>query len=128
MCLYLPSILSLPPLQVITLPVLCSNFPLASSLTHNSIYMSMLLSQFIPPSPCLTVSMSLFSISASPSFPCKLVHQYHFSRFHIYALICDICFSYSDSKSLSLIHSIVVTFFSYLFLHLNPKASAYFRL
>ena len=127
MCLYLPSILSLPPLQVITehqaqLPVLCSNFPLASSLTHNSIYMSTLLSQFIPPSPCLTVSMSLFSISASPSFPCKQVHQYHFSRFHIYALICDIFFSYSDSKSLSLIHSIVVTFF-FLFVSSSQSQS-----
>ena len=33
--------------------------------------------------------------------PCKLVHLYNFSRFHIYALIFDICFSLSD-----LLHSV----------------------
>ena len=33
--------------------------------------------------------------------PWKQVHQYHFSRFHIYALIYDICFSFSD-----LLHSV----------------------
>ena len=32
---------------------------------------------------------------------CKPVHLYHFSRFHIYALIYDICFSLSD-----LLHSV----------------------
>ena len=28
--------------------------------------------------------------------PCKQVHQYCFSRFHIYVLIYNICFSFSD--------------------------------
>ena len=28
--------------------------------------------------------------------PYKLVQQYHFPRFHIYALLCNICFSLSD--------------------------------
>jgi len=56
---YIPSLLSLPSkhptrsLQVIRehqaeLLVLCNNFPLAVCFTHRSIYMAMLLSQFIP--------------------------------------------------------------------------------
>ena len=46
--------------------------------------------------PFLTVSTSLFSVSASLLLPCKQVHQYHLSRFHIYALIYHICFSLSN--------------------------------
>ena len=42
------------------------------------------------------VSIRLFSTSVSLILPCKLVHLYHFSRFHIYALIYDTCFSLSD--------------------------------
>ena len=38
--------------------------------------------------PSLTsISVSPFSMSASPLLPCKWEHQYHLSRFHIYALI-----------------------------------------
>ena len=44
-----------------------SNFPLAISFTHGNIYVSILLSQFVPPSPSHTVSTSLFSMSASLS-------------------------------------------------------------
>ena len=40
--------------------------------------------------------MSLFSMSASPLLPCIQIYQYHLSRFHIYVLIYDICFSLSD--------------------------------
>ena len=47
------------------------------------------------------VSISLFSTSMSQLLPCKPVHLYHFSRFHIYALIYDICFFLSD-----LLHSV----------------------
>ena len=47
------------------------------------------------------VSICLFSTSVSLFLPCKLVILYHFSRFHIYALIYDICFSLSD-----LLHSV----------------------
>ena len=47
------------------------------------------------------VSIRLFSTSVSQFLFCKPVHQYHFSRFHIYALIYDICFSLSD-----LLHSV----------------------
>ena len=66
---------------------------------HISVYMS--ISQFItPPPPPLPlpplVSIRLFLTSVSLFLPCKPVHLYHFSRFHIYALIYDICFSLSD--------------------------------
>ena len=51
---------------------------------HGSVYMSMVLSPFLSVSPSPNVSTSPFSTSESPLFPCKKVHQYHFSRFHIY--------------------------------------------
>ena len=54
-----------------------------------------------PPLTSRLVSIGLFSASVSPPLPCKLVHLYHFSRFHIYVLIYDICFSLSDLQSLS---------------------------
>ena len=38
------------------------------------------------------VSISFFSTSMSLFLPCKPVYLYHLSRFHIYALIYDICF------------------------------------
>ena len=70
-----------------------------------SVYMSIPISQFIPPPPppplSALVSISLFSTSVSLFIPCKPVHLYHFSRFHIHALIYDICFSISD-----LLHSV----------------------
>ena len=47
------------------------------------------------------VSIRLFSTSVSLFLPCKPLHLYHFSRFHIYALIYGICFSLSD-----LLHSV----------------------
>ena len=77
------------------------------SFIHITVYMSILTSQFItPPAPphCHfphLVSICLFSTSVSLFLPCKLVHLYHFSRFHIYELIYDICFSLSD-----LLHSV----------------------
>ena len=61
--------------------------------------MSVTISLFIPP-PNL-VSIRLFSTSVSLFLPCKPVHLYHFSRFHIYMLIYDTCFSLSD-----LLHSV----------------------
>ena len=61
--------------------------------THGSVYMSMLFSQCVLPSPSSTVSTSSFS---APSFlPCKWVHQCYFSRFHKYPWIY-ICSSLSD--------------------------------
>ena len=56
-----------------------------------------------PPRPRVPplVSIHLFSTFVCLFLPCKPVHLYHFSRFHIYALIYDICFSLSD-----LLHSV----------------------
>ena len=44
--------------------------------------------------PCVPpfVSIRLFSTPVSLFLPCKTVHLYHFPRFHIYALIYNICF------------------------------------
>ena len=55
----------------------------------------MLLSPFIN-SPSPTASTSPFSTSAAPFLPWKYVHQYNFSRFHIYALINYIWVSSSE--------------------------------
>ena len=64
------------PLQVITehhaeVPVLCSSLLLAR--LHDCVYTSVLLSQFVPPSPSLLTPMSTspFSTSASLYVPCK---------------------------------------------------------
>ena len=84
---------------------LYSRFLLVIYFIHISVYMSIPISQFIPlpPPPRFPplVSICLFSTSVSLFLPCKLVHLYHFPRFHIYALIYDICFSLPD-----LLHSV----------------------
>ena len=86
---------------------LYNRFSLVIYFIHISVYMSIPISQFIPPPPHPSrripplVSIHLFSTSVSLFLPCKLVHLYQFSRFHIYALIYDICFSLSD-----LLHSV----------------------
>ena len=84
---------------------LYSRFLLVIYFIHISVYMSIPISQFIPPPPAPhfppLVSIHLCSTSVSLFLPCKPVHLYHFSRFHIYALIYNICFSLSD-----LLHSI----------------------
>ena len=86
---------------------LYSRFLLVISFIHISVYMSIPITQFsTPPSPPRRgfphlVSIHLFSTSVSQLLPCKPVHLYHFSRFHIHALIYDICFSLSD-----LLHSV----------------------
>ena len=45
------------------------------------------------PSPFAPLLPPLFLRPVSPFLPFKQVHQYHLSRFHVYALIYDICFS-----------------------------------
>ena len=60
--LHLPSILPMPPLQVVTkhqadLPVLCGCFPLAIYFTFGSVYMSMPLSHFVTAYPSLIYSL-----------------------------------------------------------------------
>ena len=74
---------------------------------HITVYLSIPIAQFITPPPHThrrfppLVSICLFSTSVSQFLPCKPVHLYHFSRFHIYALISNTCFSLSD-----LLHSV----------------------
>ena len=98
---YVTSLMNLPPTshpippsklsQSTRLRFLCyRKFPFAIYFTYGNVYTSILLSQFIPPSPCPAVSISLFSMSESLFRPCKQVHQYRFPRFHIYALIHDL--------------------------------------
>ena len=60
----------------------------------NSGYMSIksLISSHHPLSPL--VSKRLFSMSVSLLLFCKYDHQYHFSRFHMYAIIQNLCFSF----------------------------------
>ena len=73
----------------VELPVLESKSPLAICFTYSSMCVSMLLS-ICPilffPHPV----QSLFSMSVSLLLLCKWVHQYHFSRVHMYTLIHDI--------------------------------------
>ena len=101
---YVPFLLSLSPnfhpiplLQVVAehwveLPVLYSKFPLANHFTRGNACFSPTLS--ICPTVCFPCCVrSLFSMSVSLLLPCKQIHQYHFSRLHIYALLHEICFS-----------------------------------
>ena len=70
-------------------------FLLVINFIHISVYMSIPIAQFsTPPYPPhrgfpRLVSIRLFSTSVSQLLPCKPVHLYHFSRFHIHALIYD---------------------------------------
>ena len=80
------------------LPTLYSRFPQLSVLQ-----LAVHIRQFPFPSSSLLpppVSTGSFSMTASLFLPCKQVHLYRFSRFHIYALIYNICFSLSDLTSL----------------------------
>ena len=77
--------------------VLYSRFLLIIYFKHISVYMSIPVSTTThPPRFPPLVSIHLFSTSVSLFLPCKPVHLYHFSRFHIYVLIYNICFSLSD--------------------------------
>ena len=87
---------------------------------------SVLLSQFVPPSPSLGVLTSLFSTLAFLFLPLKEVHQGYFSRFHTYVLIYNICFSFwltslcvkgSRFVHLSSIHSDLFLFIGWVIFH-----------
>ena len=106
-CPYAPSLLNLPSIShpfpsrsshstKFELPALYSKFPLNIYFTYGNVYVSMLLSQLIPPCPP-TVSTSLFSMSASPLLLLQIGSSVPFLRFHIYALIYSTCFLLSDS-------------------------------
>ena len=102
--------------------LLYCRFLLVINFIHISVYMSVPIAKFItqpPPHrfPPL-VSKSLFSISMSQFLPCKPVHLYHFSRFHTYALINDICSPLSD-----LLHSVWQSLDSSTSLHMTQFRS-----
>ena len=86
------------------LPVLCGCFPLAIYFTFGSVYMSMLLSHFVPAypshSPCPQVHSLCLCLYSRPA-PRFFRTIFFFFRFHIYVLAYSICFSLSD-----LLHSV----------------------
>ena len=79
-------------------PVPCSCFPLAIYFTFGSVYMSILLSYFIPAypssSPCPQVHSLRLCLYSYPA-P-RFITTSFFFRFHMYVLTYGICFSLSD--------------------------------
>ena len=77
-----------------TLPYCISSLVIYFIHSINSGYMSIkfLISSHQPLSPL--VSTRLFSMSVSLLLFCKYDHLYHFSRFHMYALIQNLFFSF----------------------------------
>ena len=82
-------------------PFSCIKPGLTIYFTYGNIYVSMLLSQIIPPSLSPTESKSLFFISVSLLLSRMLGYCYHLSKFHIYALVYCIGVFLSD-----LLHSL----------------------
>ena len=70
-------------------PVSCIEHRLAICFLHDSIHVSMPLSQIIPPSPSPSPSesKSLLYTSVSLLLSCIQGHHYHLSKFHIYVLV-----------------------------------------
>ena len=66
--------------------VLCIQLGLVICFTLDSILVSMLFSQNIPPSPSPTESKSLFCTSVSLFLFCLLGYRYHLFKFRMYAL------------------------------------------
>ena len=75
-------------------PASCIELSLVIYFTYGNIHDSVLVSHIIPPLPSRSVPTSLFSMFVSPLLP-LIGSQYHFSRFYIYVLICNTCFSFS---------------------------------
>ena len=86
--------------QLVELPVLYSNFPLAICFTYGNVYVLMLLSQFIPPYPSPAVLTSLFPMSASLFLPWKYVVQYLFLDF-VWSFVTPWAASHQTSLSIT---------------------------
>ena len=93
------------------LPVLCSFFLLPVYLTFGSVYMSVLLSQFVLTYPSLSrcpqvhsLRLCLYSCLALRCIRTIFFLFLFFFRFHICVLAYSICFSLSD-----LLHSVLQT-------------------
>ena len=87
-----PTSLPVPSLWVIPVhqpkhSVSCIEPGLAICFTYDIIYVSMLFSQIIPPSPSPTESKRLFYTSVSLLLSRIQGYRYHHSKFHIYALV-----------------------------------------
>ena len=105
MCIYVPPILNTPLTSLpipppspshpsglsqctsFECPVSCIKLEMVIYFTYDNIHVSMLFSQIIPPSPSPTESKSLLFISVSILLCPIWGHCYHFSEFHIYAII-----------------------------------------
>ena len=86
--------------QSIEFPVLYSQFLLAICFINSSVYMLIPISQSIPFPFLLGIHMFVLYISVS-IFALQISSSIPYSRFHIYALIYNICFSLS-----CLLHSV----------------------
>ena len=86
--------------QLVELPVLYSNFPLAIYFTYGNVYVLMLLSQFIPLYPSPAVLTSLFPMSASLFLPWKYVVQYLFLDF-VWSFVTPWAASHQTSLSIT---------------------------
>ena len=71
-------------------PVLCIKPGLATRFIHDILHVSMPFSQIFPPSPSPTESIRLFYTSVSLLLSRTQGYCYHFSKFHIYALVYSI--------------------------------------
>ena len=67
-------------------PCVTQQIPLALCFTYSSVDVSMLLSQFVPPSPSHTASTSLFSMSSSPLLPCRFFSTIFLDPIHTISL------------------------------------------
>ena len=105
----------------VELPVLYSSFLLAIYFAHGSVYTSVLLSQFVPPSPFPAVSTSLLSNSVSLFLPFRLVHQYHFLKldstykwYHIIFVFSSDLLKMITSNSIHAAANDIISFFLWL--------------
>ena len=81
--------------------VLYRKFSLVLCFINRSVYMSITFFQFTPPPHFPVVSVCVFPTCVSLFLLCKWDRLYHFSKFHVYVLIYDICLFFSD-----LLHSV----------------------